>query len=145
MIFTRTERQAVPGDTFFFNLGKVIWIPVLLAGIWFQAAGYEILRPLLVCSIRSRTGIPCPGCGGTRALMSFFAGYFVQSIRYHPAIVFSFCAYIHFMFLYMYRYRIKKSEYERRIPVEWYAYLLAALILGQWFVKLGFLFVHKGG
>lgn len=141
MISTREKHQIIHADTLFFNVGKFIWMPVLLAGIWFRAVGYEVLRPLLVCSIRSRTGIPCPGCGGTRALISFFTGYFLQSIRYHPAIVFSFCAYIHFMLLYMYRYRNKKSEYERRIPVEWYAYLLAALILGQWFVKLGFLFI----
>lgn len=123
-------------DTLFFNFGKIIWVPLLLIGVWFQAFGYQHFGSLLTCSFRSLTGIPCPGCGGTRAVYSVFSGHLGQSFRYHPAVIFMIGAYIHFMLLYMYRHRTTASGPVRAIRIEWYAYLLIAVILGQWFVKL---------
>ena len=136
----REDNRGIHADTLFFNFGKVIWIPSLLAGLWIRLSGYTP-GPLLVCSVKTRIGIPCPGCGGTRALFAFFAGHMLESFRFNPTIVFVFCAYIHFMLLYIYRNRFKKSGHERPIPMERYAYVLAAVMLGQWFVKLGTLFL----
>lgn len=36
------------------------------------------------CPIRSVTGIPCPGCGISRAWFAFLSGDFVHALRFHP-------------------------------------------------------------
>ena len=41
----------------------------------------------LGCPIRFFTGISCPGCGMTRACMSFIKGDILKSIYYHPMVV----------------------------------------------------------
>ena len=37
-----------------------------------------------ICMTRSLTGFPCPGCGLTRANLSFFSGKISQAFDYHP-------------------------------------------------------------
>lgn len=39
------------------------------------------------CLVASTTGFPCPGCGGTRALISLFRGDFLESLKYHPLLL----------------------------------------------------------
>jgi len=34
--------------------------------------------------VRGIFGIPCPGCGLTRAWLSFFHGDFLKALRWHP-------------------------------------------------------------
>lgn len=38
------------------------------------------------CILYRFTGLYCPGCGATRALMAFVKGHPVQSFLYHPAV-----------------------------------------------------------
>ena len=38
------------------------------------------------CPIRHITGISCPGCGMSRALLSLLTGHFAEAFRYHPMI-----------------------------------------------------------
>lgn len=38
------------------------------------------------CPIRYMTGIPCPGCGMTRAVVSLLQLQFNEAFRYHPMI-----------------------------------------------------------
>ena len=40
------------------------------------------------CPIRAVFGIPCPGCGLTRAFSALIHGRFVEALYYHPLIVF---------------------------------------------------------
>lgn len=37
-----------------------------------------------VCFIKNATGIPCPSCGSTRAVIAFFNGDLLQSIAINP-------------------------------------------------------------
>lgn len=46
---------------------------------------FPSLESITVCQFKAHTGIPCPSCGGTRAIYYFFTGRFVKSIYYHPA------------------------------------------------------------
>lgn len=39
------------------------------------------------CSFRSLTGIPCLGCGATRAAKALANGEIVKALRFHPALV----------------------------------------------------------
>lgn len=41
------------------------------------------------CQLRDLSGIPCLGCGGTRAMMALAEGNLLTAIRFNPAITFS--------------------------------------------------------
>lgn len=136
MIFIETKNKMRRADDIIFMIGILIWIPAAAAGFWFKLRGYEELGTVLTCSVKAHTGIPCPGCGGTRALYSLLCGKPGMSFQYNAAVIYFFCAYIHFMFLYTYRRYIKKEPGGKAISVECYAYAAIAVILGQWFFKL---------
>ena len=39
------------------------------------------------CMFASTTGIPCPGCGGTRAFVSLLQADIANSLHYHPMLI----------------------------------------------------------
>lgn len=39
------------------------------------------------CGIRTRFGIYCPGCGGTRAVEAFLSGEILQSLKFNPIVL----------------------------------------------------------
>lgn len=123
-------------DTIFYYIGKVIWIPVVFGGFWLSLGGLSEHGDWFACYVKKLTGIPCPGCGGTRAVSALFSGDLVQSFCYHPAVLLGVLAYLHFMGLCFYRKHIKKSLAEKEIPIEPYVYGAVAVILVQWIVKL---------
>ena len=60
---------------------KKYWIPFTFIGL------YIILYNLILggtCPIRLVFGIPCPGCGVTRALVLLVKGDFVGAFKMHP-------------------------------------------------------------
>ncbi len=57
----------------------------------------EVKIPQPACFFWKYLGIYCPGCGGTRSLIAFFQGRFVESLWYHPLIVYGVALYLSFM------------------------------------------------
>lgn len=43
--------------------------------------------PLFRCVLKEKFGIYCPGCGGSRALLSLLRGDFVSSFYFYPAMI----------------------------------------------------------
>ena len=39
------------------------------------------------CVIHATTGIYCPGCGGTRSVISLLGGHILRSLYFHPAVL----------------------------------------------------------
>lgn len=99
--------------------------------------GYERFGKVFQCDIRRISGFSCPGCGGTRAVYYLFTGDLLRSFQYHPAVLYGVFAYLHFMGLYFYRNHTSKTGVSKEIPVQYYVYGALAVILLQWFVKLG--------
>lgn len=130
------EHQRVRVDTVFYETGKVIWLPVLLAGYWFVKTGYASYSGYLACSLYQLTHFPCPGCGGTRAVYYLFSGDIIKSFCFHPAVLCTVIAYLHFMILYFVRKHIKKNTEQREIHIEYYLYLFAGVVVFQWIVKM---------
>jgi len=62
---------------------KYLW-GFLAAGAYFFIANW---RFGLVCPMVILFGIPCPGCGLTRAGVLFLTGNFAESFRMHPLLV----------------------------------------------------------
>lgn len=48
--------------------------------------GYHITDKMLPCTLHTLTGLYCPGCGGTRAMISLFRGDLLHSFIYHPLV-----------------------------------------------------------
>ncbi|HIZ16758.1 MAG TPA: DUF2752 domain-containing protein, partial [Firmicutes bacterium] len=40
------------------------------------------------CLIKSTIGVPCPGCGMTRATLELLSGNISAALHYHPLVVF---------------------------------------------------------
>lgn len=124
-------------DTVFYRIGQWIWIPFVITGIWFSQYGYERYHGLLECSFMKMSGFPCPGCGGTRALLYLFSGDIVKSFQYHPVVLYGVLAYIHFMGLYFFRHHGRKKDAPvREIQIDGYLYIAITVILIQWIVKI---------
>lgn len=50
---------------------------------------YAVVVTLLfgtICPLAAMTGMPCPGCGSTRALFLVLTGRFVEAFHYNPCI-----------------------------------------------------------
>ena len=57
------------------------------AGAFAVAAVWPLLpvHPPLACPLRSATGIPCPFCGMTRAVVAAVHGEVIRSLAFNPA------------------------------------------------------------
>lgn len=123
-------------DTVFYRIGQCIPLPFILVGCWFAKSGYDKYHQLFECSFYRITGMPCPGCGGTRAFYYLFYGNLLKSFQYHPVVLFGILAWFHFMGLYFYRKHFAKGKLQKEIQVPVYFYFAIAVILIQWVVKI---------
>ena len=59
---------------------------LLAGGLIAAAAAWPLLpvHPPLACPLRTTTGIPCPLCGMTRAVVAAARGDLVDSLRFNP-------------------------------------------------------------
>ncbi len=76
----------------------VILIPILISiyGITYFIAEHFGLTFLRLCSMRVLFGIPCPGCGGTRAIICLFTGKIFSAIYYNAFAVYVVVLYLLF-------------------------------------------------
>lgn len=137
MNFTKIKsNKRYRADEIFYQIGKGFWLPFCLVGIWFAHGGYERYGELAACDIRRMCGLPCPGCGGTRAFYYLFLGDFAKSFYLNPTVIFGVLAYLHFMLLYYYRKHISGTISEKEIQVPYYLYAAIGVILTQWVIKI---------
>ena len=65
-----------------------IWLAATLSGVAVLAALHFIHLPhgpdSSICIFRRATGIPCPGCGMTRAFAAMARGEWRAAIEFHP-------------------------------------------------------------
>ena len=124
------------------RLKLAIWsstLPALLAACFFY-------RPWVhdgpvVCPLPLATGIPCPGCGITRATAHATHGEFREAFRYHPLWPFV-LAYAGMLWIY------KILETSRGQPPKWPSDRIAlgglAVMAVFWAVRLVWFFAHDG-
>ena len=55
----------------------------IAGGIWLWL-GKQNLIPKPFCPFHQLTGIPCPGCGGTRAALEIIDGHFENAFQINP-------------------------------------------------------------
>lgn len=77
-------------------MNKKVYKSMLLALPVLLAAGLLAKRFIPVfmnisapCVFYTLTGFYCPGCGGTRAVLSLLHGHFLRSFFYHPVVIYT--------------------------------------------------------
>jgi len=64
---------------------KYILLFHLTAGLWAGLQFFHLLpSSFSVCPLKSIAGIPCPGCGTTRAGIAFLNGHFFEALLINP-------------------------------------------------------------
>jgi len=114
-------------------------LPALLAASFFYYP-YAFTGPVF-CPMALMLGIPCPGCGFTRAFSLLTHGHFAEAIAFHglaPAML----AYLAFLWVY------KIVESARGTPPRLPTYRIGAtaglVLMGFWVARLGFFFAQGG-
>ena len=65
------------------NAANAWWVLLLIVG--YSALAWRFLGTS--CILASTTGLPCPGCGSTRAFIALLHGDIIGSLRYHPLMI----------------------------------------------------------
>lgn len=75
-------------DKILYKMGWVLIGITLMMVLLIKFTPIPFSRFLVPCVFHYFTGYYCPGCGGTRAVIALFKGDFLQSIRYHPLVMY---------------------------------------------------------
>lgn len=87
------------------------------------------------CTMKLFFGIPCPGCGGTRALIALFQGKILTSIYYHALVPYSAAIYGAF-FVTQTLQRLTKGRIKGLKFHNWYLYGVLVILVVQYIMKL---------
>jgi hypothetical protein len=64
---------------------KYVFLFQLTAGLWAGLQFFGFLPEVFtICPLKSIAGIPCPGCGTTRAGIAFLNGHFIEAFLINP-------------------------------------------------------------
>jgi len=63
---------------------EVLWLGVSFVAAAVGAAWLWMGLPRPVCPLLAATGVPCPGCGTTRALEAVLAGDWSAAVQWNP-------------------------------------------------------------
>lgn len=133
-----------PTNAIFYLLGKIFMYVSALC-LCIMAYIGPIARDKLFamfpqCYFKKAIGLYCPGCGGTRAIMSLFRFRLWESFCYHPFILYGAIIYLIFMTGCFFRKHFKDSAIWI-IPIEKSIYIGIAIIFIQWILKNVYLIV----
>lgn len=95
-----------------------------------------------LCPVKMLTGFPCPSCGITKSIVSFYQGNVLESIAYHvlgPAVVF-FCVFT--IVLLLVELKTKKEYFNHYLYNKKTAYGLA-VFLGLYHIVRLFFFIQN--
>lgn len=85
-------------EDIFYIIGAVAFLIMLCLAVLTSVCpqiGKNIRLP--PCLFHFITGYYCPGCGGTRAIRALLHGHVLQSVYYHPLVVYAVIIYVSFM------------------------------------------------
>jgi hypothetical protein len=86
-------------------------------------------------------GIPCPGCGLTRALCLATHGHFGEALAFHPL-----WPLILLYFAFVWAYKLTETARGRapELPTSRISAVACLVLLGFWALRLGFFFAQGG-
>lgn len=134
----KTEPQM---NKYFYIAGWIIIAIMTIGAAIMYIKGKTILNYVPPCMFHKITGLYCPGCGGTRAVFSFFRGEIVRSFKFHPLVPYTFILGGWFMLSQtverLSKHRIKIGMSFRII----YIWIALVIITVNWIVKNMFILI----
>lgn len=125
-------------EDIFYCIGKWLLIPVVFVCVIMNIINPETLTALPGCVFLEYVKLPCPGCGGTRAVYYLANGNFLTALYYHPFTVYAAAVYCLFMLVcFLKRCGVVKTRKE--IVLEPYIYIGIAILLLQYAVRIAVL------
>lgn len=106
---------------------------------------YRILGFTPECIFHKVTGLYCPGCGGTRAVILFFRGEWLRSIMYHPMVMYLFVAFLYIFTRYSiiaYQKKHNKKAHPYRPSPWWLWGALVVLCINFAIKNIALLYFH---
>lgn len=124
------------------TLRIIVWgssLPALLAAS-FLYFPWAFSGPVL-CPTALLLGLPCPGCGLTRAFGCMTHGQFARAFEYHPLwpLILGY-----FIFLWIYQILDSVKGEPPKLPTYRIAGVAISVLLGFWVVRLVWFFAHGG-
>ena len=109
-----------------YKLGLAIIVPAVLVFFFLKTdmAYNLLLKSGHYCSFKKMTGLYCPGCGGSRAVIALARLNFIDSFRKNAVILVSIVLYLVFM-IWESTHRILKVKG----PKEWHVYVLLTVFV----------------
>src|SRR3954468_1502504 len=124
------------------TLKIILWgssLPALLAAS-FLYFPHATTGPIL-CPMALLLGMPCPGCGITRAFCFATHGHFREAFGFHPLWPLLLA---YFAFLWGYQLAEVVKGAPPRLPTYRIAAVAIVILLGFWVVRLAWFFSHDG-
>lgn len=122
-------------DTVLYGLICIFAVPALLLGagyVW--ATAHIIPEAVAGCMFLRATGLYCPGCGGTRAVMALLRGDILLSAKYHPAVIYGVVLFVVY-FVSQTLMRLTKGRIKGLSMRPAYLYILLAIIVINFMVR----------
>lgn len=76
-------------DKFFYAFGWLLYALLAVLAFIQNTSIFRLTDIPMQCSFHQVTGMYCPGCGGTHAIMSLAAGDFIHSFLEHPLVLYT--------------------------------------------------------
>lgn len=94
------------------------------------------------CFFERLTGLFCPGCGLTRASVSFLNGHFLRSFLYNAIVPYAFISYMYLMIKQTLHYIVGTKPSTIRLLLN-LIYAGAGILVLQWVIKVVLLLAFK--
>ncbi len=119
---------------YWISIFMVIFFAIMMAlVIYFDSVNNPEQK--VTCTMKILFGIPCPGCGGTRAIIALFKGRILTSIYYHAAVPYTAIVYGVF-FVSQTLQRLTKGKIKGVKFHYWYLWGVIGIIIVQFIMKL---------
>lgn len=97
-----------------------------------EVAGLTIFKQ---CAMKQIFGIPCPGCGGTRAIKCLLSGDILNAIYYNAFAVYSIIGYLIFLISQILQ-KLTKGKIKGIKFKNWYIFSALVVLVIQYIIKL---------
>lgn len=87
------------------------------------------------CFFHSITGFYCPGCGGTRAVLAWFAGDPLKSIYYHPIVGYTIVLYGWYLISNTIEWLLGGRISIGSCYHSWYGKVAVCIVFANWIVR----------
>ena len=115
-----------------------LWLLPVFFFAWLAVRlfGSELISLFPACWVRESTGLFCPGCGATRAVLALSRFHFLACFCYHPFVAYAAVVYPSFLVWESLHRRVKLPAFPV-LPAFWIGF---AILLFQFFWKNAALF-----